>query len=60
MNLTKLKVFICLVSMSVLLILAYRSNDIINKQLFVALGLITYAVTHKIIINQNKTIDEKF
>jgi hypothetical protein len=58
MNFLITKTILCLVLMMVFLMIAVISNDVINRQLFASLGIITGAFTSKFLSNQTHVKNE--
>jgi len=60
MNFLVTKTIFCLVLMMAFLIIAVITNDVINRQLFASLGIITGAFTSKFILNQTQVKNEGY
>ncbi len=60
MNLTEIKSIFYLVLMIAFLIMAFTTKDIVNRQLFASLGIITGAFVTKSLSTQNTTTNEKY
>jgi len=60
MNFLLTKTILCLILMMVFLMIAIISTDVINRQLFASLGIITGAFTSKFISNQTQVKNEGY
>lgn len=60
MNIIGTKTIFCLILMIAFLMIAHITNDVISRQLFASLGIITGAITSKFISDQTQVKNEKY